>query len=82
MYPNPVTSNLNIGPLRKGEEITLILHDVFGRLIFEKTVMAESTPVNIQFNSIKTGLYILTCVKENETSQTFRIKCDAQLGYP
>ena len=44
--------------------------------------MAESTQVNIQFNSIKTGLYILTCVKENETSQTFRIKCDAQLGYP
>ena len=82
VYPNPVTSNLNIGPVRKGEEITLILHDVFGRLIFEKTVMAESTQVNIQFSSIKTGLYILTCVKENETSQTFRIKCDSQLGYP
>jgi len=63
LYPNPVIDKLNINyEIDSSSGFKIVIHDVFGRLIYEINYDGGSIPLS----NIKSGIYILSLYKENK----------------
>lgn len=70
IYPNPVTTTINISFPKDIASAQFALYDVLGKQIINKTVHASRNQVNV--SDLKSGLYIATLKTENKTT-SFKI---------
>ncbi len=66
IYPNPSQGDINIVSRENMGESTISIFDINGRKVFTKEVMMTGA-VNIQAESLNTGVYILQIEGENYT---------------
>lgn len=74
LYPNPNNGNFNIQfESNSGNEIKINVHDISGRVIFEKTYQNTGTfNQNLRLNNVQAGTYLVT-VQDGENKTTKRI---------
>ena len=62
-YPNPVIGNhfvVKTPDYLINKQITITLTDLFGKVVYQKTVMNTSGTINVQLNgNVKLGIYVL-----------------------
>jgi hypothetical protein len=56
IYPNPATTELTLS-FSDNEQHTIIIKDMMGRIVFEKSEMTSSTKINLSF--LKSGNYMV-----------------------
>jgi Secretion system C-terminal sorting domain len=61
VYPNPSSNTVNITGLNAGEKI--LLYDITGKLLIQKSVAASNAKINIQY--LAGGNYVLKIVNTN-----------------
>jgi subtilisin family serine protease len=64
VYPNPVTSSLQIFGLEQDEKYTLRLYSTEGKMVFMQNNISGSTPVSIA--QLPAGMYILELCNEGQ----------------
>jgi subtilisin-like proprotein convertase family protein len=74
LYPNPNNGNFNIQfTSNSSNEIKVGVHDLRGRLVFEKEYQNTGTfNQNLQLNNVQTGIYMVT-VQDGERKETKKI---------
>ena len=68
LFPNPVTSELNIEAKEEIKQVTV--YNLTGQQLFSKKGMAKSMKVDV--SNLKSGVYIIE-VKNDKTSKTYKI---------
>ncbi|WP_309608247.1 zinc-dependent metalloprotease [Flavobacterium sp.] len=74
LYPNPNNGSFKISfRPETNEEIEIIVYDISGRNIYNKTFQnSESFDQNIQLEKVQTGVYLI-CIKNGENKTVKRI---------
>ncbi|ESU23714.1 hypothetical protein FEDK69T_11180 [Flavobacterium enshiense DK69] len=74
LYPNPNNGNFNVQfTSNSSNEIKIGVHDLRGRLVFEKEYQNTGTfHQNLQLNNVQTGIYMVT-VQDGERKETKKI---------
>ena len=71
VYPNPISERLTIRATAFSN-IQYKMHDAIGRIIFQGTLNAETTPIDVI--SITPGAYSITLYDQNESKlKTFKL---------
>ena len=70
LYPNPVKTNLNIR-LKKDTETQIEIYDILGKRVYN-TVISTSESINLQ--NLKTGVYIIKLIQNNNSISKRLIK--------
>ena len=71
VYPNPVENNLIVQFDSPTEgNIKLVISDITGRLLKEKTITSNTTSSDLSFKNIAAGVYLLRIVDKNENTVT------------
>ncbi|MCT4628705.1 endonuclease [Winogradskyella sp.] len=63
LYPNPVTSNLNIN-IANEQSTKIEIYDILGKRV-HNTTLSSSTSLNLQ--NLKAGVYIVKLIQNNKT---------------
>ncbi len=66
IYPNPSNGNINISSIVDAGDVTISIVDLNGRIVFTQNVELQ-TSVNINAESLKTGVYIVQIIGDNYT---------------
>ncbi len=74
IYPNPNNGNFTVQfESNSGNDIKINVHDISGRVIFEKSYQNTGTfNQNLQLNTVQAGTYLVT-VQDGDTKTTKRI---------
>ncbi|MEM6719633.1 MAG: reprolysin-like metallopeptidase [Bacteroidota bacterium] len=69
LYPNPNKGEFSLSfNSTSGEDINIDVHDISGRLIFNKNYNATATfNENISLNNVSTGMYLITVTDQEKT---------------
>jgi serine protease AprX len=70
VFPNPVSTILNIQMPSSIEQTNLIIYDVLGKAVFQKTITASNTYIDT--STIASGVYIIVFQSEGVT-KTFKL---------
>lgn len=70
LYPNPVTTEINISFPKNSTTAEFALYDVLGKEIIEKKITPTSNRIKV--SHLKSGLYIAT-IKSNQKTTSFKI---------
>lgn len=65
IFPNPGNGTINISGLKMGQTYEIEIHDVLGKKLGEKNIIAETNKMKIDL-SLSSGTYIIQ-VKNNQT---------------
>ncbi|MGX7668787.1 zinc-dependent metalloprotease [Flavobacterium pedocola] len=74
IYPNPNNGNFNVQfDTNSGNEVSIEVHDMRGRLVFEKAYQNNGTfNQNIQLNNVQSGIYLVT-VQDGDRKEVKKI---------
>ncbi|ESU19430.1 fpp1 protein [Flavobacterium cauense R2A-7] len=74
IYPNPNNGNFTVQlESNSGNDIKINVHDISGRVIFEKSYQNTGTFIqNLQLNTVQAGTYLVT-VQDGDNKSTKRI---------
>ena len=64
LFPNPTKGNFTLVSKSENEVLNVVISDVTGKVIFNKTVNTSNFIANLELNTV-TGIYLIT-IKSNE----------------
>ena len=66
VYPNPTESNvwIDLGKTKSVENLNLSIFDMNGRLLKNNNISFNNSPISINVNELKSGIYIIQ-LKDN-----------------
>ena len=71
VFPNPFTSQVTINLEGSADNVTAMISDAQGRLVFTQNIFSEQT--NLELSAMGDGLYYLTVTKNNSPIQSFKL---------
>ena len=64
VYPNPFHDNISITTSHIGEA-KLTMYTIDGKLILDKSIYTNQSPINIELSNLTTGVYFIKLIAEN-----------------
>jgi len=68
IYPNPANSevNLQFSEGFQNQEVKILLYNMLGKIVFQKKVVVSGSPVILNTDEFKTGLYLIRIYGNNK----------------
>lgn len=71
VYPNPVSTNLNIKATTNGNSVVIKLYNIMGELVRTETITDGNNMVNV--SSLTDGIYFYSIIKNNQIVETKKL---------